>query len=427
MRIINTFKTYGVTCVDLSDYHGIIKDISFRKDLHYLEIVQVDEKLISGHSEHITLKIIIDNEEVNYIIESNTKKSKKNKLSDIKNKKILYLFIILKKYLCRFSLSVGDYIVPKRTKLRYYSTSIGVSQKEEWLQIEGVPCKVIKENDEYIELNSFSSSCNRFFKINKDELYTDFYKCDIEEDYILDTYKYPSSRIAIIEFSKREDVKTLENNIKNIMKSTENECLKEIIEDKLIQIICSQGNNKCIDIPKYKKYINKEISLSSHKRIGDPIFNRNKRWCPPNDMTYEEYEESNSFPAPIGIRIKDFCLPSELLETLYELITQIFNFKNINIDDSLEMKIEKRDTHMCKWCRKEIDANLYWSKYKSEENYIEICHRDPNGRFTKDNIYWGHGECNRRQGGYSEEDRIKDAITLILNNPEYHKYISKFQ
>ena len=425
MRIINTFKTYGVTCVDLSDYSEVIKDISFRKDLHCLEIVQVEEKLISGHSEHITLKIINENEEVNYIVESSIKKYKKNKLSDIKNKKILYLFIILKKYLCKFPLNIGDYIVPKRTKLRYYSTSTGVSQNEEWLQIEGVPCKVIKENNDYIELNSFSSSGNRFFKINKDELYTDFYKCDIEGDYILDTYKYPSSKLEIIEFSKREDVMRLENNIKDIAKSMK--FLEEIIKNKLMQMICSQGSNDCITIPMYKKYINKDLSLSSHERIGDPIFNRNKRWCPPLDMTYEDYEKSNSFPAPIGIRKKDFCLPSELIETLYELITQIFNFKNIEIDNSLKIKIEKRDTHICKWCNKEIDASLYRSKYKSEKNYIEICHRNPDGRFTKDNIYWGHGECNRRQGGYSEEERIKDAIRLIENNPEYHKYISKFQ
>ena len=34
---------------------------------------------------------------------------------------------------------------------------------------------------------------------------------------------------------------------------------------------------------------------------------------------------------------------------------------------------------------------------------MEICHRDPNDRFLVRNMYWGHGECNRRQGGYSEE------------------------
>ena len=36
-----------------------------------------------------------------------------------------------------------------------------------------------------------------------------------------------------------------------------------------------------------------------------------------------------------------------------------------------------------------------------KDNFIEICHKDPNERFLKKNMYWGNGECNRRQGGYS--------------------------
>jgi hypothetical protein len=59
----------------------------------------------------------------------------------------------------------------------------------------------------------------------------------------------------------------------------------------------------------------------------------------------------------------------------------------------------------------------------SETNYIEICHRDPNDRFLVRNMYWGTGESNRRQGGYSEEDRIEDAIRLLMNNQEhFEKY-----
>ncbi len=35
-------------------------------------------------------------------------------------------------------------------------------------------------------------------------------------------------------------------------------------------------------------------------------------------------------------------------------------------------------------------------------------------------MYWGHGECNRRQGGYTESDRIHDAIGLInFNSTDY--------
>ena len=41
-------------------------------------------------------------------------------------------------------------------------------------------------------------------------------------------------------------------------------------------------------------------------------------------------------------------------------------------------------------------------------------------------MYWGHGECNRRQGGYSEIDRIEDAIILLKNNPEYREQYMKY-
>ncbi len=43
-------------------------------------------------------------------------------------------------------------------------------------------------------------------------------------------------------------------------------------------------------------------------------------------------------------------------------------------------------------------------------------------------MYWGHGECNRRQGGYTERERIEDAIVLITNNPnEYHNERERMQ
>ena len=89
------------------------------------------------------------------------------------------------------------------------------------------------------------------------------------------------------------------------------------------------------------------------------------------------------------------------------------NFKNITDADFELVKhnlpfVEKREVHCCKYCGEEVDIAKYSSEYKSSDNYIEICHRDPEGNFTKDNMYWGHGECNRRQGGYSESARIND-------------------
>ena len=61
---------------------------------------------------------------------------------------------------------------------------------------------------------------------------------------------------------------------------------------------------------------------------------------------------------------------------------------------------------------------------------MEICHRDPQDRFLVHNMYWGHGECNRRQGGYSETDRMLDGSKLMLLNKkitqkEYDDLISR--
>ena len=71
---------------------------------------------------------------------------------------------------------------------------------------------------------------------------------------------------------------------------------------------------------------------------NEEIFNRNSRCCPPIDITYEEYSKSPSYPAPLGIRPKDFCLPSELIITMNELINQIVNFDGIDDVSFEEMK-----------------------------------------------------------------------------------------
>ena len=130
------------------------------------------------------------------------------------------------------------------------------------------------------------------------------------------------------------------------------------------------------------------------------------------------------YPYPLGIRPKDFCLPSELLDTVVEMLTQICSMKNVDKElfETLNKEFEKKkllvriDTkrpyHCCKYCSKPLDAEEYSSEYKSETNYMEICHRDPNERFIKENMYWGHGECNRRQGGYSEDERMRDRDLL---------------
>ena len=36
-------------------------------------------------------------------------------------------------------------------------------------------------------------------------------------------------------------------------------------------------------------------------------------------------------------------------------------------------------------------------------------------------MYWGHCDCNRRQGGYTENDRIRDGLRIALLNKKMDK------
>lgn len=320
-----------------------------------------------------------------------------------------------------FNIEVNFIVCPIITKLHKFINKNGLSKNEEWLQIEGVPCKIIKIDDELnIYLNSFTSSKNRIFIITKKYLYSNFKLIKINDDgFMLNLDKYPIP-INIDEFDKRNDVVILENNIKAIIKNnTISIAIRNLLSDKMPQLVASQGS-PYITIDEYYKYLNGEIILSKHKRFGCELFNRNSRWCPPINISYDEYIKSKSYPAPLGIRNKDFCLPSEIIETIQELISQIANFKDISIEDYQLLNeklpfITKYD-YKCKYCGEYLSMNDYLSKYKSCDNYIELCHRDPNNRFIKNNMYWGHGICNRKQGGFTEYDRMKDGIKLLYIN-----------
>lgn len=320
---------------------------------------------------------------------------------------------------------ISNYCVAKQTVPRNYDNKNGISKQKEYLQIEGVPCKIIKisknnnERNTMITLNSFTNASSRVFTINLEEFVNNFTEInpDNEGNLCLSSYPFP---INIIEFDKREDVVLLKNKIQQVYKNKKvSKIVRQIFKDKLFQLTQSQGA-PYITIKDYYKYKNGKIILSKHKRFGNEFFNRKARWCPPINITYEEYLNSPSYPAPLGIRPKDFCLPSELVTTIKELIVQIVNFDGL--DDVLFNEIKKnipfiyKKEHFCKYCGMKIYSDKYYSEYKSCNNYIEICHRDPNDRFLIRNMYWGHGECNRRQGGYSETDRINDGARLMLLN-----------
>jgi len=320
---------------------------------------------------------------------------------------------------------ICGFYIPIKTIPRNFNTSKGYSKNPEWLQIEGCPCKVISIDYEYITLNSFSSTTARNFRVSLIEFKNNFIKCPVKDGYITNLDKYPEGKILESEFISREKVKELKKNLETCVKNSDDEVIKDILGDKFWQLFVSQGS-PYIGINKYNEYKNGKIKLNPLSHFGSSIFNRNSRWVPPIDITYEEFKKSPSYPAPLGIRPKDFCLPSELIKTIKELIKQIMAFDNIDsmcLETILPRENDKK--HKCLWCGDIINAHDYTSVYGSKDNFIEICHRDPNQRFLETNMYWGHGECNRRQGGYSEEERIEDALRLLRNNPDYaEKYKS---
>ena len=339
-------------------------------------------------------------------------------------------------------------VIAKRTLPRHTLTKSGQpSAKPEYVQIEGAPLVVVSFENNLFTLNPLTSAEQKYFVVTKEDLQGNFYPAELDENKFitnLDSKKYPK-RVNITEFSDRDRLAKFNTAIMKEIKSWSECLLKEVLigkldstekkrkGGKLPQLRASQGASTPT-IPKIQTYIEKmngkkELTLKD-KHFGEPLFNRSSRCSPVVDhLSWEEYRASPSYPYPIGIRNKDFCLPSEMIAVSVEMIRQLLTLKNV--EDKYREKIQKIFTdfnigpqfdnfvtHRCTYCGEEIDLNEYSSNYASETNYIEICHRDPNACFCMENMYWGHGECNRRQGGYTETERIEDALGLINNNPE---------
>jgi hypothetical protein len=306
----------------------------------------------------------------------------------------------------------------------------GISKKQEWGAIEGVPCLVKDVSEQCIYVESFTSSPSNEYIIDNEKL-NQFEQCEVVDGKIMGLDKYHGGSIDLKEFhTSRVEVCNYIKKIKEFFDGLpDSDIIKKILNDKIGQMWATQGSS-CMTIPTIEGIKIEDIA-NDIKRYDNMIFNRNDRWCPPITMTYEEYKGCKSFCYPIGIRPKDFCLPSELISTCTEMIKQIACFKNINSETKTKLltliNIDEKvacECHKCKWCGEEIDANEYSSTYSSKDNFIEICHRDPNERFIPSNMYWGHGECNRQQGGYSEIERVKQISRLLKAQPHLKEYLT---
>ena len=323
--------------------------------------------------------------------------------------------------------NIDDYIISEKTLISHHTTKKGESKKSDWI-ISDVPSIIVKIHDDYILIKHFCKSPDKTHIIKKED-FKFLKKCQIKGEYICGLKWYPEGKIKISEFKARESVQKFVSTVNKLIRTIPNNSIEyKLLDDKFKQLNTPQGA-PCDTINEIRKYSNNLDELRKHptKRIDNMIFNRCSRWTPPisDSYTYEEYKNSYNFTLPIGTRPKDFCWPSELIDTMKEMIRQIICFKNV--EPNIKQKIietiglnpsECLEIHKCKWSGKEIDIRDYSSKYSSKDNYIEICHRDPQKNFIKTNMYWGFGESNRQQGGYSENDRAKQFSILLNSNPE---------
>ena len=307
--------------------------------------------------------------------------------------------------------------IVKYDELSFVASRITTSHGINW-RCENVPCIVISIDIINITLLPFNGKST--IDVSKEIFDKDFYHLDRDETFVYTPY-YPGGRISISEFF------VVSISIKKLKKHFKDKKIIKAIEKAEQDSFHSKGNQFCATIKQYNNYKANPKS-SKLERIGDPIFNRSVRHSPPisKKLTRKEYEESPSYPAPIGIREEDFALPSEQNEILIEMLNQLFSCKNAPEcpeEIRIELNLSISDSHCCLWCGDEIDITELNQEYCSKEHSINFCHRIPEQGTKKGNVYIGHCSCNREQGGYSEEQRIDQIIRLAKNNPLYKEKI----
>jgi hypothetical protein len=301
------------------------------------------------------------------------------------------------------------FVVPMRT----------IIVNEEWI-CQNIPCIVLYTDSTQVTIKPFNKSRN--FDVPIQDFNDQFVPLVRDAEFVY-TEHYPTGKIHISEFSVNPiSIAELKNHFDNDPNFVK--LLKKVENDSY----GGKGNNSCIIIKDFCKF--KENPQSSKlERVGDPIFNRSTRHTVPvpKDLTRENYEQSPSFPAPIGIRLEDFSWPSEQNEILCELLTQIFNCVNapecpVSFKEKFSLIITP-NSHMCEWCGETMDIQDLNQVYCSKEHSVNFCHRDPLVGTKKGNVYIGHCSCNREQGGYSEDERIKQIIRLAKYNSKYREMI----
>jgi len=313
----------------------------------------------------------------------------------------------------------------------------------EWI-CANTPCQIIKGNDCLTEsvqtvepiksLNIVIKPFNkkREYDISKDVFDANFYaleRAQLDESgiHFVEARGYPNDRIMLNEFLV-EPFNSISAELKKHFTNDKN--FLTLLEKAHQDAYTSKGNTFCINMKEYETFIGqKESGSSILTRVGDPIFNRASRHSVPvlSSFTRKDFEISASFPAPIGIKMEDFALPSEQNNIYIQLLTQAFSCVNapqcpVHILEQLGITIEP-ESHKCDWCGEKIDVGELNQTYCSKEHSLNFCHRDPKLGTRPNNVYIGHCGCNREQGGYSEEERVAQIIRLSKTNDKYREML----
>jgi hypothetical protein len=312
----------------------------------------------------------------------------------------------------RCFVSTMTYLLPKRT-INVQELSLPQSQKNAWVLVYKVPVKLISvlKDPQRFKVNSFTATnC----PVLTSEEYTEYLQPAVVEDGKIFTDAYPRGYVTETDFDDRDKVKNLMTDLNKLKKDIP--AVKTFLD---MQPASTQGNAKILNFEKIKDYDERRGAPDACKypdMYGHDsyIFNRASHHAPPHPiLTKEEWRNHHCFPRPLGVRPTDHATPQETYDTIMELVTQLYNCEGIDKSKFTGLPLEDRAVHRCRFCDEVVDVSQAKPKHGSETNYMELCHRNPNGRFTRDNLYLGHGVCNRMQGGCTEEQIVSNGIRLM--------------
>lgn len=289
-------------------------------------------------------------------------------------------------------------ITKQRQWVSLNSEAIVIDEKNGILTIQ------LKDSSEYLGLSEldFTSHFNFELELNSDDLFE---------------FNSKSNKL------KKNDIVKLVK--KHILEPEKSLFLAAI--DKAYTDAYTAAGSAPFTMKDYDKHKSNKLSANALSSIGNPYFNRKSRWAPVADPDSHNLKRS-THPAPTGIRASDYASLKDCNEIYLELLCQLFSMVYSSdlpqeIVNHLAGKPSK-NTHKCHYCGELMDLDLFLGQaYKSKEHAINFCHMDPDEKSNSTrpgNVYFGHTSCNRKQGGFSEKERILDGLRLLDLHREHY-------